>query len=592
MLTTNGVSEYAHGQDKPERIGDILLKKSLITEAQLDQALQLQQKAGTRLGSCIVKLGFLTDEQITSVLSLQCGIPSVNLAGFVADPGLVRLIPMATALKLQVLPLSCVGSSLTLAMADPTNLSIIDEIKALSGLNIAPVVASQASLEKAIRFNYGSAEDEEHRRELIELAALIEEGEKKSAGGGGASDLKISTWEGAAEGALVNKLIDYILIDALECGASDIHLEPSGNEYRIRHRVDGLLQSMDQPPVKIRKVVINQIKSMAKLDASEKQLPQQGRARVQMLRGGIKKDLNFCVSVLPTLQGEKVVLKLLDEGTFHLDFAALGFEPAAREKFENALLKPGGMVLVAGPSGSGKTTTLYSSLLRIDKARFNILTAEDPVQFLLPGINQVQVEAQAGLSYIAALNSFLSQDADVIMVGELRDSGTAKLAIEAGLTGHLMLSALVANDATSALSHLISLGIDPFVVATSVNAVCAQRVVQRVCQQCKGEEHSVSLEFLLDAGFTPEEAETVKLYRGFGCQVCNNRGYKGHVGLYEVLEMTGDLRELIVRRPSPMDLRKKAIEGGMLSLRRSGLLKVATGITTLEEVVSKTPVLP
>jgi type IV pilus assembly protein PilB len=587
MLTTNGASENPHGQEKSEKIGEILVKKSLVTHAQLDQALQLQRETGGRLGSCIVKLGFLTGDEITAVLSLQCGIPSVNLAGFLADPSLVRLIPMATALKFQVLPLSCVGSSLTLAMADPSNLSIIEEIKVLSGFNIEPVVASQASLEKAIRLNYGSAEEEEHRRELMELATLVEDGEAKSAIPGGPSSVKVGAWEEAAAEALVNKLIDYILADALGREASDIHLEPCGKQYKIRYRIDGVLQSPDQFPVQIRKGVISQIKSMAKLDASEKQLPQQGRARAQLLQRGITKELHFRVSVIPTLEGEKLVLRLLDEGTFRLDFTALGLEPADREKFENALLRPYGMVLVTGPPGSGKTTTLYSSLSRLNKPGLNLLTAENPVQFPLPGINQVQIVEQAGLNYTAAIHSFLWQDADVIMVGELRDPGTAELAFEAALTGHLVLSALFADDTTSALCHLIGMGLDPFLVGTSVHAICAQRVVQRICQQCRS-EHSVSHDVLLDSGFTLEEAETVKLFRGVGCDTCNKRGYKGHVGIYEILEMTTGLRELVLKRASPMDLRKRAVEEGMLSLRRSGLLKVAAGMTTLEEILRKT----
>lgn len=587
MPTTNGSPENPHGQERSERIGEILVKKSLITHAQLDQALQLQRKTGGRLGSCIVKLGFLTGDEITAVLSLQCGIPSVKLAGFLADPSLVRLIPMTTALKLQVLPLSCVGSSLTLAMADPTNLSIIEEIQALSGFNIEPVVASQASLEKAISLNYGTAEEEAHRRELMELVALVEEGERKEAEPDDPSSLKVGTWAGAAADALVNKLIDYILADALGREASDIHLEPCGEEYRIRYRIEGVLQSPERFPVKIRKGVISQIKSMAKLDVSEKLLPQKGRAQAPVVQEGIRKELHFRVSVMPTLEGEKVVLKPLDEGTFLLDLTALGLESADREKFENALLKPHGMVLVTGPPGSGKTTTLYSSLSWLNKPGLNLLTAEDPVQFPLPGINQVQIVEQAGFNYTAALHSFLSQDADVMMVGELRDRGTVELTFEAALTGHLVLSSLFADDTASALCQLIGMGLDPFLVATSIHAICAQRVVQRICQQCRG-EHSVSHDVLLGSGFTPKEAETVKLFRGVGCDACNQRGYKGHVGIYEILEMTAGLRELVLRRASPTDFRKRAVEEGMLSLRRSGLLKVAAGITTLEEVLRKT----
>ena len=571
------------------KLGELLIRENLITQAQLEEALEHQKNQGCRLGSSVVQLGFLTSEQITAVLSRQYGIPSINLEYFEADPSVTRLIPMETALKYQVVPLSRVGSALTLAMADPANVYAMDDIKFMTGFNIEPVVASEMSIAEAIKRNYGSIEEHDRKKEIEDLVSFIDDGQAGSVEleAEDESTLNLAALEKAAEEAPVVRLVNYILADALERGASDIHLEPYEKEYRVRYRVDGVLQNVMQPPVKLRDAMISRIKIMAKLDISEKRLPQDGRIMIRMLHNNRKKQLDFRVSVLPTLHGEKIVMRLLDKENLRLDMTRLGFEKESLEKFQRAIFKPYGMVLVTGPTGSGKTNTLYSSIAQLNKPDINIMTAEDPVEFQLPGINQVQMKEQIGLNFAAALRSFLRQDPNIIMVGEIRDFETAEIAIKAALTGHMVLSTLHTNDAPSTISRLMNMGIEPFLVATSVHLICAQRLTRRICPQCKVEEKS-RLQVLVDAGFNPEEAMSLKVYRGEGCQACNNRGYKGRVGLYEVLEVTDELRELILVGASALELRKKAVEQGMITLRRSGLLKVAEGVTTLEEVIRET----
>ncbi len=571
------------------KLGEILLKENLITPDQLKQALDHQKANGGRLGNSLVKLGFLNDDEVTAVLSRQYGVPSINLAYFEVDPNVTKLIPMDTATKYQVLPLSRVGSSLTLAMVDPTNVFAMDDIKFMTGFNIEPVVASEAAITEAIRKQYGSVEEAERKKELEEIVSFIDEGQTETlelqADEEGA--LNLEQLEKAAEEAPVIKLVNYILTDAVKRGASDIHMEPYEKEYRIRYRIDGILQNMMNPPFKLRDAVISRVKIMAKLDISEKRLPQDGRIMIKMMKEGRKKALDFRVSVLPTLHGEKIVMRLLDKENLRLDMTKLGFEQESLDKFTKAIFKPYGMVLVTGPTGSGKTNTLYSSISQLNKPDTNIITAEDPVEFQLPGINQVQMKDQIGLNFAAALRSFLRQDPNIILVGEIRDFETAEIAIKAALTGHLVLSTLHTNDAPSTISRLMNMGIEPFLVATSVHLICAQRLVRMICRGCKTQE-DISPQLLLDAGYTPEEAKTVKVYKGVGCPTCGNKGYKGRCGLYEVLEITDELRELILVGASALELRKKAIEQGMISLRKSGLIKVALGQTTLEEVFRET----
>ncbi|MGD1158121.1 MAG: type IV-A pilus assembly ATPase PilB [Terriglobia bacterium] len=571
------------------KLGEILLKENLITPDQLKQALEHQKANGGRLGNSLVKLGFLNDDEVTAVLSRQYGVPSINLAYFEVDPSVIKLIPVETATKYQVLPLSRVGSSLTLAMVDPTNVFAMDDIKFMTGFNIEPVVASEATILDAIKKHYGSVEDQERKKELEEIVSFIDEGQAESVELQAEEDgmLNLAQLERAAEEAPVIKLVNYILTDAVKRAASDIHMEPYEKEYRVRYRIDGMLQNIMNPPFKLRDAIISRVKIMAKLDISEKRLPQDGRIMIKMMKDRKKKQLDFRVSVLPTLHGEKIVMRLLDKENLRLDMTRLGFEAESLAKFQKAIFKPYGMVLVTGPTGSGKTNTLYSSIAQLNKPDTNIVTAEDPVEFELPGINQVQMKEQIGLNFAAALRAFLRQDPNIILVGEIRDFETAEIAIKAALTGHMVLSTLHTNDAPSTISRLMNMGIEPFLVATSVHLICAQRLARCICQDCRVQEE-VSPQLLIDAGFTPEEAKTVKAYKGQGCSTCGNRGYKGRVGLYEVLEITDELRELILVGASALELRKKGIEQGMLSLRRSGLIKVAAGMTTLEEVFRET----
>jgi type IV pilus assembly protein PilB len=571
------------------KLGEILIKENLISADQLKQAIEHQKTNGGRLGNSLVKLGFLSDDEVTAVLSRQYGVPSINLSYFEVDPSVIKLIPMETAMKYQILPLSRVGSSLTVAMVDPTNVFAMDDIKFMTGFNIEPVVASETAIMEAIKKHYGSVEDVERKKEIEEIVSFIDEGgaESLELEAEDEATLNLAALEKAAEEAPVIKLVNYILTDAVKRGASDIHMEPYEKEYRVRYRIDGMLATIMNPPLKLRDAIISRVKIMAKLDISEKRLPQDGRIMIKMMHNGKKKQLDFRVSVLPTLHGEKVVMRLLDKENLRLDMTKLGFEPESLAKLQKAIFKPYGMVLVTGPTGSGKTNTLYSSIAQLNKPDTNIVTAEDPVEFQLPGINQVQMKEQIGLNFAAALRSFLRQDPNIILVGEIRDFETAEIAIKAALTGHLVLSTLHTNDAPATISRLMNMGIEPFLVATSVHLICAQRLTRRVCSECKVEEE-VSPQTLIDAGYSPEEAKTVKIYKGQGCSTCNNRGYKGRVGLYEVLEITDELRELILVGASALELRKKAVEQGMITLRRSGLIKVMEGVTTLEEVIRET----
>jgi type IV pilus assembly protein PilB len=571
------------------KLGELLLKENLISADQLKQALEHQKSTGGRLGNSLVKLGFLSDDEVTAVLSRQYGVPSINLGYFEVDPSVTKLIPMETAMKYQILPLSRVGSSLTVAMVDPTNVFAMDDIKFMTGFNIEPVVASESAINDAIKKHYGSVEEVERKKEIEEIVSFIDEGGAESVEleDQDEASLNLAALEKAAEEAPVIKLVNYILTDAVKRGASDIHMEPYEKEYRVRYRIDGMLQTIMNPPNKLRDAITSRVKIMSKLDISEKRLPQDGRIMIKMMHNGKKKQLDFRVSVLPTLHGEKVVMRLLDKENLRLDMTKLGFEQESLDKFQKAIFKPYGMVLVTGPTGSGKTNTLYSSIAQLNKPDTNIVTAEDPVEFQLPGINQVQMKEQIGLNFAAALRSFLRQDPNIILVGEIRDFETAEIAIKAALTGHLVLSTLHTNDAPATISRLMNMGIEPFLVATSVHLICAQRLTRRICADCKAVD-DVSPQVLIDAGYTPEESKKVKVYKGAGCSTCGNKGYKGRVGLYEVLEITDELRELILVGASALELKRKAIDQGMISLRRSGLIKAMSGQTTLEEVIRET----
>jgi type IV pilus assembly protein PilB len=565
------------------RLGEILVKESLISQDQLQKALEYQRANGGKLGSCLTKMGYITDDDITGVLSRQYGVPSINLKYYEIDPNVIRLIPQDTALRYQVVPLSRVGSVLTIAMTDPTNVFAMDDVKFMTGFNVEPVVASESAIADAISRFYGGSQS--NGEELTNLMRDLVDEELELASD--EAELDAASLEKAAEEAPIIKLVNLILTDSVKRGASDIHLEPYETELRVRFRIDGMLQTVMSPPLKVKDAITSRMKIMAKLDIAEKRLPQDGRIMIKYKADGKKKELDFRVSTVPTLYGEKIVLRLLDKENLRLDMTKLGFEPESLTKFERSILKPYGMVLVTGPTGSGKTNTLYSSVARLNQVDTNIMTAEDPVEFQLGGINQVQMKEQIGLNFAAALRAFLRQDPNIILVGEIRDFETAEIAVKAALTGHLVLSTLHTNDAPSTISRLMNMGIEPFLVATSVNLICAQRLVRRICSNCK-EEVEVPPQVLLDAGFAEEELKTTKIFHGKGCNICNKGGYKGRTGLYEVMEINDELRELILVGASALELKKKAVEQGMLTLRRSGLVKIAAGMTTMDEVLRET----
>jgi type IV pilus assembly protein PilB len=586
----------------PVRIGDLLLKEKRITSEQLQQALKQQKADGGKLGYNLVKMGFVKDDEITALLSKQYGVPSINLAQFEIDPGVIKLIPADTAQKYQIVPLSRAGATLTIAMTDPTNVFAMDDIKFMTGYNVEPVVASETAVMEAIDKYYAVATAKAAAQTLVasgpsalEMASKgLEELQATLDTDAGNVEVLEELQEISAEAlakqgedAPVVRLVNVVLMSAIQKGASDIHIEPYEKELRVRYRIDGILYNIMAPPMKFRDAISSRIKIMSKLDIAEKRLPQDGRIKIRFNENGQQKEIDFRVSVLPTLFGEKIVMRLLDKDKLMLDMTKLGFEPESLAKFEHAILRPWGMVLVTGPTGSGKTNTLYSSIAKINTPETNIMTAEDPVEFNLVGINQVQVRENIGLNFAAALRSFLRQDPNIILVGEIRDFETAEIAVKAALTGHLVLSTLHTNDAPSTINRLMNMGIEPFLVASSVHLICAQRLVRRVCAHCK-EPHPMPPPALMQAGFTPDDANTVTPMKGVGCERCNNTGYKGRVGLYEVMEVTEELRELVLVGASGLELRRKAMDEGMITLRMSGLRKVKEGVTTIEEVVRET----
>jgi type IV pilus assembly protein PilB len=583
------------------RIGELLLKEKRITPEQLQEALNYQRQHGGKLGFNLIKLGYVKDDEITALLSKQYGVPSIALGQFDVDAAVVKLVPAETAQKYQIVPLSRSGATLTIAMTDPTNVFAMDDIKFMTGYNVEPVVASETAVVDAIQKYYGKVSMtpgggggvNQSGASALEVASKALE---EMPAIGDAADVEvleefeeISAEALAKQGeeAPVIKLVNVILMSAIQKGASDIHIEPYEKELRVRYRIDGILYNIMQPPMKFRDAITSRIKIMSKLDIAEKRLPQDGRIKIRFQDGGEMRDIDFRVSCLPTLFGEKIVLRLLDKTKLMLDMTKLGFEHESLHKFELAIDKPWGMVLVTGPTGSGKTNTLYSSIARINTVQTNIMTAEDPVEFNLMGVNQVLVRENIGLNFAAALRSFLRQDPNIILVGEIRDFETAEIAVKAALTGHLVLSTLHTNDAPSTVNRLMNMGIEPFLVASSLNLICAQRLVRRICKNCT-EPDPTPAAALMQAGFNAEDAKTVVPNKGKGCEKCNNTGYKGRVGLYEVMEVTEELRELILVGASSLELRRKAVDEGMLTLRSSGLRKVKDGVTTIEEIVRET----
>ena len=563
------------GTSTKMRLGEKLIRAGIITNADLDKALSEQKRNGGLLGSNLIKLGIIREEDLLSFLSQQFGYPVIDIRNVEIPPDLIKLIPPDVVQKHKILPVSRAASTLVVAMSDPTNYLVIDDIKFLTGYNIDVVVAEETALKTAIDQYYdqsASLLDVMNDLEDLELEVVDE-----------TEDVNLEELERATSDAPVVKLVNVILTDAIKKEASDIHIEPYERTFRVRYRIDGVLYEIMNPPLKMKNAIISRIKIMSSLDIAERRLPQDGRIKLKTLR----KEMDFRVSVLPTLFGEKIVLRLLDKSALQLDMTKLGFEQNALDNFREAIYRPYGMVLVTGPTGSGKTTTLYSALTELNKTTQNISTAEDPVEYNLPGINQVQMHEEIGLNFASALRAFLRQDPDIIMVGEIRDFETAEIGIKAALTGHLVLSTLHTNDAPSTIHRLLNMGVEPFLVTSSVNLILAQRLCRKICQNCK-EIHLLPVQTLLDAGLSPEEAEQTRVYQGKGCERCNQTGYKGRIALYEVMTVGDEIKELILEGASAVELKRAAKNTGMKTLREAGVHKLREGVTTVDELMRVT----
>lgn len=594
-----------------ERLGELLVKRNFITLEQLRKAIEEQKLKGGRLESNLVRLGYIKEDELLSFLSSQYRVPSIKLSKIEINPSIIKLIPSSIAKKYFIIPVNRIGSKLTLAMADPSNILVIDEIKFMTGFNVEPVVASGTEIVDAIKKYYGGGGN------VAGLGTInfqpddftLEEDKGLPSNGGISIDddtIDLEDFDKLVHGAVDNievietqqsqtdetaeiegpiiKIVNGILLKAIKVGASDIHFEPYEKTFRVRYRVDGVLRREMLLPIQIKNAIVSRLKIMAKLDIAEKRLPQDGRIK---LRLGKRREMDFRVSTIPTLFGEKVVLRLLDKSALQLDMTKLGFEESSLSDLKNAIHKPVGMILVTGPTGSGKTTTLYSVLSELNKETENIITAEDPIEYNFMGINQVQMHEEIGLTFASALRSFLRQDPDIIMVGEIRDFETAQIAVQAALTGHLVLSTVHTNDAPGTITRLIDMGIEPFLIASSVILIVAQRLVRKICMDCR-EPIKVHPQLLIDLGVSPDEVKSFPTFKGKGCPICNNTGYKGRIGLYEVMPMKEEIKELVLARASTSEIKKEAIRLGMKTLRQSGIIKIREGITTIEEVLRTT----
>ncbi|HEX5061843.1 MAG TPA: type IV-A pilus assembly ATPase PilB [Kofleriaceae bacterium] len=559
------------------RIGELLVREKMLSLQQLQQAQDEAKRTGKRLGATLARLGYVDDTRLTQFVAKQYSLPSINLSEIEIDPAVLKLIPREICEKHQVIPIRRNGPTLVVAMADPSNIYAIDELKFLTQYNIEPIVTSESGLEAALSRYYDKGPDLDQMVgeldvEDVDFASMTDE------------NVNVVDLENQAGEAPVVKLCNAILLSAIKKKASDIHVEPYEKSLRVRFRIDGILQEEMRPPLKLRNAITSRLKIMASLDIAERRLPQDGRIKLKI---GGNKEMDFRVSVLPTLYGEKIVMRLLDKSNLQLDMTKLGFDPKPLNDFKVAIKKPYGMVLVTGPTGSGKTTTLYSALSELNTIDTNISTAEDPVEFNLHGINQVQMHEDIGLNFATALRAFLRQDPNIIMVGEIRDFETAEIGVKAALTGHLVLSTLHTNDAPSTVSRLLNMGIEPFLVTASVNLVLAQRLARRICADCKipAERH---VEALLKMGMTEEQARKGTIMKGKGCGTCSQTGYKGRVALYEVMPFTDPLKELVLQGASAAEIKTEMIRGGTQSLRLAGIQKILEGVTTPEEVLRTT----
>ena len=593
-----------------KRLGELLIKANLVSADQLKRALEEQKSGGGSIGTNLIRLRYIDQETLLTFLSKHYRVEPVKLSQIHIDQKVTNLVPSSIVKKHLVIPIKRVGPKLILAMSDPSNIMVIDEIKFVTGYNVQPVVAIDMDLVDAIKKHYGGggaiagmgttnldardytleeATSESFENEFDDALETVDVSDFDKLIHGAVDNIEVID-SGEEDGSVENieapiiKLVNGILIRAIKMGASDIHFEPYEKVFRVRYRVDGVLRKVMGLPLQIRNATTSRLKIMSRLDIAEKRLPQDGRIKLRLGKG---REMDFRVSVVPTIYGEKVVLRILDRSSLQLDMTKLGFDPEGLKLFREGFHKPVGMVLVTGPTGSGKTTTLYSALVELNKETDNILTAEDPIEYNFMGINQVQMHEEIGLTFASALRSFLRQDPDIVMVGEIRDFETAQIAIQASLTGHMVLSTVHTNDAPSTVSRLIDMGVEPFLITSSLNLILAQRLVRKICRECK-EEIKVNPRVLAGLGVSPEVIEGFRVFRGKGCQLCNETGYKGRIGLYEVMPVVDELKELVLSRASNFDLKKKAITLGMQTLRQAGISKINEGVTTIEEILRTT----
>ncbi len=568
------------------RLGELLVKTTRISSEQLDRALRMQRERGGKLGKILVNLGFVSEDDILEALSRQFDIPIADLEASDVDEQVLQIIPVAMVRRYNVVPLHKKGNTLHVAVSDPTDIFIVKDLGLFTGYKIKPFLASEVAIAKAIERFYETTQAVELAKVVEDIGyddvasmQILEEEEQQD----------VASLEAEAKQAPVVKMVNLLLSDAVKRNASDIHIEPYENEVRIRFRIDGVLHEMIKVALRYKDPIVSRIKVLARLDIAEKRLPHDGRIKIKMKLSGGAKDLDLRVSIIPTIFGEKVVIRILDKEALTLDMTMLGFEPESLLKFEEAIFQPWGMVLVTGPTGSGKTNTLYSAIGRLNTPDVNIVTVEDPVEFNLKGINQVNIHESIGLTFAGVLRSFLRQDPNIMLVGEIRDNETAEIAVKAALTGHLVLSTLHTNDAPSTIFRLQNMGIEPILISSSLLVVAAQRLVRRICQECK-QPIEITYQALRNIGYNAQEAETVQVFAGKGCPVCNYTGYKGRVGLFEVMNVTDGLKEVILEGGSMLRIKQRAIEEGMLTLRQSGLIKIKNGVTTIEEVLRETAI--
>jgi type IV pilus assembly protein PilB len=570
----------------PSNLGELLIREKLITTEQLKSAAEYEKKNKVSIGSALVALGLITEENMAQALSRQLGYPYIDLSQFEVYPDVIELIPPDIAKKHMIMPIHRIRSFLTMAMVDPTDLDVIENVRFRTSLSVQPVIASESGVSEAINKYYG-ATDSMRVKEIIDEIEQADDGsvnvvEEEE------DEYDIAELTRSTEEAPVITLVNTIFMDAIKKGASDVHFEPYERSFRVRYRIDGVLHEMMDLAMKFKNPVISRVKILSSMDIAEKRLPQDGRLKMRVKWGDDnKKEVDMRISCIPTIFGEKIVSRILDRENLQLDLTRLGFERKSLTLFENAIARPFGIVLVTGPTGSGKTNTLYSAISTLNSQEKNIMTAEDPVEFYMSGVNQVNIKEEIGLNFAASLRSFLRQDPDIMLIGEMRDYETVDIAVKAALTGHLVFSTVHTNDAAGTITRLINMNVEPFLISDSLVLIVAQRLVRRLCKKCR-EEHKITPEALVDIGYPPEEAEKVKPYKAKGCSVCSETGYKGRVGLFEVMEVTNDIKDLILAKAQPKDIKEVGIKNGMISLRQSGLAKIKEGVTSIEEVLRET----